>query len=219
VGDAGSANSRNLRCFRFPAATFRFSSFGQKEESMKRHSRISPPDLPPVGSTSFEDTYPVVRRVAVARAANVAKMYGLSNDERNDLEQEAVFHAWRKLASFDPTRSSLKTFIERIVASQITSSIRRLRAVKRQAQPDEHARIDVDCEADSVNLRIDVLRVLDGLRPREREICRMLADHSAIDVSRRSGISRATIYRMIGHLRVVFTQAGLHQSSGQAAGC
>ena len=185
---------------------------------MKRHSRISQRDRPPVGSANFADTYPVICRVAGARAAYVANVHRLSKEERSDLEQEAVLQAWRKLAGFDPTRSALKTFIEWVVASQIASSIRRLRAVKRQAQPNERACIHVDCEADSVNLRIDVSRVLDGLQPHERDICRMLADYSAVEVSRRSGTSRATIYRMIGHLRVVFTEAGLHQSSG-TAGC
>ncbi len=186
---------------------------------MKRHFRESQGGGPSVLSLSFEDAYPIIRRVAGARAADVAKMCGLLNDERCDLEQEAVFQVWRKLARFDPTRSSLKTFIERIVANQMASSIRRRRALKRQVQPDERARSHVDCEADSVNLRIDVLRVLDGLRPDERDICQMLADHSAVDVSRRAGISRATIYRMIGHLRVAFTEAGLHQPPGPASAC
>ena len=186
---------------------------------MKRHSRVSQEDGPPAANPSFNDAYPIMRRVAGVRAADLAKTYGLSSEERSDLEQEAVFQVWRKLAGFDPARSSLKTFIERVVANQMTSFVRRLRALKRHAQPDERARTQVDCEADSVNLRIDVLRVLDGLRPDERDICRMLADHSAIDVSRRAGISRATIYRMIGHFRVVFTEAGLHQPPGQVSGC
>jgi RNA polymerase sigma factor (sigma-70 family) len=185
-----------------------------KRDPHKRECRRAP-----VSGPEFDEAYPLIRRVASARATAVARTWGLSQDERDDLEQDATLDLWRKLGMFDPSRSSLKTFIERVVANQMTSAIRRMRALKRQAQPDECARMQVDCEADSVNLRIDVLRVLNGLRPDEQYICRMLADHSAIDVSRRAGISRATIYRMIGHLRIVFTEAGLHQSSGQAAGC
>ncbi|MBZ5604694.1 MAG: sigma-70 family RNA polymerase sigma factor [Acidobacteriia bacterium] len=167
----------------------------------------------------FDDAYPVIRRVAGIRAAAVAKACRLSDDERADLEQDAALQVWRKLAVFDSSRSSLKTFIERIVANQMTSSIRRLRAEKRQAQPDECVPTHVHREIDTVNLRIDVLRVLDGLRPDQRVVCRMLADHSAADVGRRAGISRATVYRMISHLRIAFTEAGLHGSARPGAGC
>jgi RNA polymerase sigma factor (sigma-70 family) len=186
---------------------------------MKRYSQKPARDRAAGCPRFFDDAYPVIRRVAGVRAAAVAKACGLSDDERADFEQDAALHVWRKLAVFDPSRSSLKTFIERIVANQMASAIRRLRAEKRQTLPDECARTHVDCEADSVNLRIDVLRVLDGLRPDQRDVCRMLADHSATDVSRRAGISRATIYRMIGHLRVVFIEAGLHQLPRPGAGC
>jgi RNA polymerase sigma factor (sigma-70 family) len=167
----------------------------------------------------FEDTYPMIRRVAGARAAAAAKACGLSDDERADFEQDAALQVWRKLAAFDPTRSSLKTFIERIITNQMASSIRRVRAKKRQVLPDECTPTQVDTEVDSIHLRIDVLRVLDGLRPGQRDICRMLADHSAIEVSRRAGISRAAVYRMIGHLRVVFIEAGLDRSPRPGAGC
>jgi RNA polymerase sigma-70 factor (ECF subfamily) len=117
---------------------------------MKRYSRKSQRDDPPVVSPSFEDAYPIMRRAAGARAAAVVAMYRLSSDEQSDLEQEAALQVWRSLGVFDPTRSSLKTFVERIVANQMASSIRRLRAGKRQASPDECTHNYVDCEEASI---------------------------------------------------------------------
>ena len=186
---------------------------------MKRYSYEPSRDRATGCHGIFDDAYPLIRRIAAVRAAVVAKACGLSDDERADLEQDAAFHVWRKLALFDPSRSSLQTFIERIVANRMASGSRRLRAKMRQAPPATCAPTQIDREADNVDLRIDVLRVLDGLRPDQREVCRMLADYSATDVCLRTGISRATIYRMIGHLRIVFIKAGLYQRPRQGARC
>jgi RNA polymerase sigma factor (sigma-70 family) len=157
----------------------------------------------------FDDLYPVIRRVAGARAATVARTCGLSYDERSDLEQDSALEVWRKLSVFDPSRSSIRTFIERIVANRMVSSVRRLRAEKRRTLPSGWTPHRVQSEGHNVNLRIDVLRVLNGLEPGQRDLCRMLSEHSPSEVSRRAGVSRSTIYRIIGELRVAFTDAGL----------
>jgi RNA polymerase sigma factor (sigma-70 family) len=185
---------------------------------MKRYSQKPVHDRVSGRPRLFDDAYPVIRRVAGVRAAAVARTCGLSDDERADLVQDAALRVWRDLAGFDPSRSSLKTFIERIIANQMTSSVRRLRAEKRQAVLSECQPTRVDCEVDRINLRIDVLRVLNVLRPRQRDLCRMLTDHSASDVSRSVGISRATVYRMIGHLRVVFIEAGIQDAPMRGVG-
>jgi RNA polymerase sigma factor (sigma-70 family) len=156
----------------------------------------------------FDDMYPVIRRVAGVRAAMVARTCGLSFDERADLEQDAALQVWRQLAAFDSSRSSFRTFIERIVTNQMASSVRRLRAQKRQAPPCQRMPRYADCEAGNVNLRVDVLRVLNRLRPDQRDVCRALAEYSPAEISRRAGIARTTIYRMISDLRIAFTDAG-----------
>jgi RNA polymerase sigma-70 factor (ECF subfamily) len=168
---------------------------------------------------TFHLAYPLAMRAAQVRATAAVLSGAVLLADREDIEQEALIACWRALHKFDPRRASLRTFVERIVANQITSAIRRLRAEKRQAHRDVCAPTHVDCKVDSLNLRMDVQRVLEGLGPDQRDVCRMLADHSATDVSRRAGISRATIYRMIGHLRLIFIEAGLHKSLRRGAGC
>src|SRR2546430_84418 len=102
---------------------------------MKRDAAIPAHGRPPVSPPTFEEAYPIVRRVAGARAATVARVYGLSNDERDDLEQDAALELWRKLGVFDPSRAALKTFIDRVVANQIASIARAQRAVRRTPVP------------------------------------------------------------------------------------
>jgi RNA polymerase sigma factor (sigma-70 family) len=168
----------------------------------------------------FDDLYPMIRRVAGVRAAMVARMCGLSYDERADLEQDAALEAWRKLSVFDSSRSSIRTFVERIISNQMASAVRRLRAQRRQAPAYNRTTLRyADCEAGNVDLRVDVLRVLNILRPEQRDVCLMLAVHSPTEISRRAGISRTTIHRMISHLRIAFTDAGLgHAPSHIGAG-
>lgn len=186
---------------------------------MQRYPQIYRDYGSPTSNTTFESVYHTISAIAGARAAGVARLYGLSDADRSDLEQEALFHGWRNLATFDPTRSSLKTFIECIVARKLISLARGIRARKRCVRTDASARTYVDSEADRLNLRIDIFRLLQGLQPDQRDICRMLADSSVTDISRRAGISRATIYRTINRLQVVFTEAGLHRSLGRGDGC
>ena len=176
---------------------------------MEQHPQASKENGLPAAGPSFEDAYPIMRRVTGARAAFVAEVYGLSLDERLDLEQDAAFHVWRRLGVFDPSQSSLKTFIEFVVANHLTSAIRRLRAAKRQVPPIWWPPDYVDSGADAIHLQIDVARVLGKLPQAERRVGLMLARKSPSEVSRYAGLSRASVYRTIGQLRVAFAAAGL----------
>ena len=160
----------------------------------------------------FAEAYPLMRRVAGAHAAATARALGLPNDEQKDLEQGALLEILRKLGTFDSSRASLKTFLERVVASYIASFLRRRRAAKRQAIGAELVADRVHPQLEAVHLRIDISRLLAKLPPRQRGIGLMLAYHSPVEVSRRTGMSRSKIYRTIGELRLVFIEAGLHKN-------
>jgi RNA polymerase sigma factor (sigma-70 family) len=175
---------------------------------MKRQARESQQDGPLAASPSFEDAYQITRCVAGARAAAVARVHGLSWDERLDLEQDAALHVWRRLLVFDPEQSSLKSFIENIAANHLASAVRRLRAAKRQVPLIGWSPDHADSGADRIHLQIDVSRVLGKLPPAQRRIGLMLAHKSPSEVSRCEGVSRASVYRVIGQLRDAFTAAG-----------
>jgi RNA polymerase sigma factor (sigma-70 family) len=162
------------------------------------------PDCPKI----FNEFYPLIRRAAGVRAAVVARTCGLSHDERDDLAQNAALEVWRKLSLFDAGRSSIRTFIERIISNEMAGAVRRLRTQKRQAPLFESTPYHADREAGYVTLRLDVQRVLNGLRPDQRDVCRMLAQYSPTEISRRTGISRTIIYRTIRDLRIAFADIG-----------
>jgi RNA polymerase sigma factor (sigma-70 family) len=186
---------------------------------MKQHPQTSQENVLPVAGPSFEDAYPIMRRVAGARAASLAEIYGLSLDERLDLEQDAALHVWRRLGIFDPSQSSLKTFVEYVVANHLTSAIRRLRAAKRQVPPTWRSPDYVDSGADAIHLQIDVARVLGKLPEAQRRVGLMLARKPPSEVSRCAGLSRASVYRTIGHLRVAFAAAGIAVGHHRQEGC
>ncbi len=52
--------------------------------------------------------------------------------DREDVEQEAIVGLWRALPNLDPSSSSLGTFIERVMASRVTSGLPLQHAAKRK---------------------------------------------------------------------------------------
>ena len=89
----------------------------------------------------------------------------------------------------------------------LISVIRRRQAEKRRMLPGDsltHAPGGVE----SIHLRLDVQRALNGLQPDQRQVCQMLTEYSVTDVSRHLGISRPALYRMIDYLRIRFSEAG-----------
>lgn len=75
-------------------------------------------------------------------------------------------------------------------------------------------------EAELLDLRIDVERILAGVRPDVAFFARRLAHESVSEAARSAGISRATAYRRVQKLRTVFAENGLdtYLTRGQAVG-
>ena len=161
--------------------------------------------------TVFERSYSASSRLAAVRAATITTLYGLPTDSRRDLEQEALLELWRKHEAYDPRRGSWRTFSERVVVNRMTSLVRAMRSVRSGQFREEPIESFFGLAApNSLNdLRTDVSRVLAGVTPFDRSVALCLIGHSAIETTQRLGVSRATIYRAIGRLRVAFTAAGL----------
>lgn len=91
----------------------------------------------------------------------------MSHCEREDLVQDARLGMWKRLNLFDNSRSSLKTFTERAVASHL-ASLRRARRCQPRCQPldhDQHAADEGWLRA--IELRVDVERALETLEDRD----------------------------------------------------
>lgn len=153
----------------------------------------------------------IIDRAAVVRAALTVTLYGLPQDFRTDLQQEAVLELWRRRSMYDPQRGSWSTFSERIIANRIASVMRHLRSERsglfREDSLDKWLSLPAR-DADQ-QLRADVARVLDGIPEFDRRVAICLIESSAVEASRHLRVSRATIYRSIGRLRAAFIDAGL----------
>jgi DNA-directed RNA polymerase specialized sigma24 family protein len=159
----------------------------------------------------FEQSFSATCRLAAVRAATTATLYHLPTDSRRDLEQEALLELWRKSPAYDPRRGSWRTFSERVVANRMTSLMRRLgseRSGHFREEPIANLR-GLAAPTDHSDLRTDVLRILARVSTFDRNVALNLVDHSAIETSQRLRVSRATVYRAIGRLRVAFITAGL----------
>jgi RNA polymerase sigma-70 factor (ECF subfamily) len=157
----------------------------------------------------FEEAYPLAQRVSRVHSASAAARYGLAASDREDLEQEGVVACWRALARFNPTRASLRTFLECVVAKRVIS-LHRARSCRPRLQPYS---IDQgyasDAWAAAVELRSDVQRVLSRLEEIDRRLAVALTHHTVTEASRIVGISRSTVYERIRRIRVAFADAGL----------
>jgi RNA polymerase sigma factor (sigma-70 family) len=170
----------------------------------------------------FEQSYSASSHVAGVRAAKVAALYGLPNDDRQDLKQEALLELWRKAPVFDEERASWRTFSERVVANRLASLLRHAHSTRTgygKQDPIEGLEFADVARSHNIDLQTDVRRVLDGVSPFDRTVALSLIDYSAIETSHRLCVSRSTVYRSIGRLRSAFTAAGFERHGGGRARC
>lgn len=158
---------------------------------------------------TFQVAYPLARRAAQVRATAAVRSGAVPSFDREDLEQEGLVACWRALPRFDPTRASLRTFVERVVVAHLTS-LYRARRCRPRLQPLGHDQYRAaDGWARGIELRSDVQRVLAALQDGDRQVALALMAHTPAEASRHLGIARSTVYARLQHIREVFQAAGL----------
>jgi RNA polymerase sigma factor (sigma-70 family) len=166
----------------------------------------------------FEHAYPLALRAARVRAIAAVSSRAIPSADRQDAEQEALTGVWLALSEYDPARAGLRTFIEVVVRTRITSLLR-AHASRGEIESVNAQYVAADGGFRRTELRAEVGQVLDAVSPFDRTVALPLIDCSAIETSQRLRVARATVYRSIARLRDAFTLAGLHRSSGRVAGC
>lgn len=123
---------------------------------------------------------------------------GASEEEAEDLAQDAMVKVLRKAALFDPAKASAATWIFTIARNTRTDAVRRAGRLAPDARdpalaPEEAPRADYVCELKERDLRIR--RALDSLPPEQREVMQLHfyqdEPHSAI--AARLGLPLGTV--------------------------
>jgi RNA polymerase sigma factor (sigma-70 family) len=163
-------------------------------------------------TTLFPQAYRCACRTARSRYAAIRRD-GL---EDCDVQQEALLKVWMALPRFDPSRASLRTFIEKVVFHAVVSAVRRRRAPEALTLQLADLR---PASSDPLDVRICVREVLSGVSAFDRVVALSLAEYSPTETGIRLGVGRATVYRTIGRLRTAFTGAGLSPSRRRDRSC
>jgi RNA polymerase sigma factor (sigma-70 family) len=162
----------------------------------------------------FEGAYPLALRSAHVRSAGAVVSGAVLVADREDWEQEALTAAWQALPRYDPARASIRTYVERVIATRFASLWRARRCRPRLEPLEEHHSIGLG-EIPMVEFRTDFHRVSASLAERDRRLATFLMDHSPTEASRALGISRSTVYEGIRRIRIAFEDAGLGPRSGR----
>ena len=172
------------------------------------------------------------------KSATLAGTYGFSVTDRDDISQELLLDGWLRLRKFDPTKSSRRGFLRRVVGNRVATLLDAQRAAcrdYRSCQRSLNEKIEFtagdfvelgetvstdDYEArigrralssrDRAELLIDVAKVI-AILPRElAAIANLLRSAGVGETAHQLGVPRSTMYRRIADIRVVFENAGLH---------
>lgn len=163
---------------------------------------------------AFQQAYPMALRAAQVRSAAAIATTGLPADEREDLEQQALMGVWLALPRYDSSRASVRTFVERVVASRVASLLRARRRRPRFDPIEEYHAAGLD-EIPALEFQTDCQRVAATLAERDRRLVALLLVHSPTEVSRVLRISRSTVYEGIRRIQVAFQLAGYGPRQGK----
>jgi len=164
---------------------------------------------------TFEQAYPIAARAARVRATAAVVSGAILVADREDFEQEGLTACWRALPQFDPARASLRTFIERVIASRITSLVRAARRSPPHVPLNAAGPQPVDSGAEIQELYADVARLSSAFECHDRQLILLLLEHSPAEAGRLLGIPRSTVHDRILRLRHRFVEAGFVSNGGR----
>ena len=171
------------------------------------------------------------------KAKQLVGRVGLTDSDREDLEQEMILDLLQRLPKYNPDRAQRNTFIARVVEHKIATIIEARKAglrdyrlcncslnerledveggsVERMETIDQedYLRLTAGLSRSTAELRdlsIDVRQAIEKLPPELRELCRRLGVDTITELSRDTGVPRGTIYESLKKLRAILEVAGL----------
>jgi RNA polymerase sigma-70 factor (ECF subfamily) len=171
------------------------------------------------------------------KAKQLVGRVGLTDSDREDLEQEMILDLLQRLPKYNPDRAQRNTFIARVVEHKIATIIEARKAglrdyrlcncsLNERLEDEEGGSVErmetIDQEdylrltgglsrstAELRDLSIDVRQAIEKLPPELRELCRRLGIDTVTELSRDTGVPRGTIYESLKKLRANLEAAGL----------
>jgi len=171
------------------------------------------------------------------KAKQLVGRVGLTDSDREDLEQEMILDLLQRLPKYNPDRAQRNTFIARVVEHKIATIIEARKAglrdyrlcncsLNERLEDEEGGSVErmetIDQEdylrltaglsrpvSELHDLSLDVRQAIKNLSPELRELCRRLNVNTITELSHDTGIPRGTIYESIKKLRAFFNDAGL----------
>ena len=152
--------------------------------------------------------------------------------DSGDLRQDFALELLQRISGFDPARGSLARFVWVLTDHRVANIRDHEHAQQRDCRQNawsvnEKVKSDDDEEerganmaetacryrsrpdAELLQLRLDVARVLDTLPPHLSRLARSLATEPVASAAQSAGVSRATAYRQVAEIRAAFAKAGL----------
>lgn len=148
------------------------------------------------------------------RASRLGQAFRLNEDEIEDIEQDFAIEVVRAARRFDPSRSSWRTFLSRVLDRRYAHIARQLRSNRRRQNRDFEPSTSFGmsmCRGEhewQVDLQADVTQILTMLNPRLQKVAATLMLCTPNETAAHLGLHRSTIYRDIAKLREVFVMQG-----------
>lgn len=145
--------------------------------------------------------------------------------EIEDIEQELMLYVLSSIQDYDPERANWCTFVDRVLNHKIANLIENAKAEKRgggmKTMSLDALLEDSDIEdsgfrdlhsdtTETTSLVVDLNRSIELLPPNLAELLVQLTKHTPSEISRITGVPRATLYESINKLRETLRKNGIH---------
>lgn len=161
-----------------------------------------------------EELSPHTIAVIDHRSDRLAKIFHLSDDDRDDIRQDMALAVLSAMRRYDSARASRDTFAERVISLQYVKIAQRIRRdIERQPESATEAigaLIDPRSERGNTDdLRLDLEAALVGLPRRLRLIAEDLKTMRPGEIAAEMGVHRSTIHRAIAQIRTHLRDRGV----------
>ena len=179
----------------------------------------------------YRNNYPELGTYATqlirSKAGQLVGKAGITQADCDDIEQELALDLWLRLKNYDPSKSSRRTFISRVVEHQVATLLKKRSAACRNWRLYRHSLDDPDWQGgealktrieeypdpraktrQAIEFELDLQAALEALPPDLRELWNLLLNSNFMRVAKTTRIPRAALYEQVNLLHDALREAG-----------